>query len=187
VPGASAWSRHRRAIIAAAGSLTTAVALAKGDALMTPPIPRSLFAVCVLLAAVGCRANAVTVVQPWSMKLAGLAKMSTARGTLDQVMFWNNGSLRTRIDIPATGIRVSIRAKGNKYLEEWPKLRVDVDDRAVAILTVDSATPADYSVRVPSQSSGSAVLGIELINGAASPGDPLASRHVVVERVAFGP
>jgi hypothetical protein len=136
-----------------------------------------------ILLVVSCSRTAdtdVSMLAPGGMSPS--AKVQTSPdGT---VVFWGNGTLRSKLYLYKGPVTIAINARGNTVDGESPIVQVNLGEQLIGRLAVDSRTAKDYVVRTVMQETGTAALELSFVNHIAKP-NPLAGTILTITKVTI--
>ncbi len=147
---------------------------------ITAPVKRAAFLVCLgALACACCSGGGVVTLVPAAMQPSG----PHTRESGGAVAFWGNGRLQSELRVGSGAVTINITARGTNAGGEWPKVRVLLATRVIGILTIDSRTLADYTLKVDTTGPGASILEVQFVNYAGVSGRPLAGRNLLVQKI----
>jgi hypothetical protein len=131
----------------------------------------------------GCRPASVALVTllPAEMQRSG----PQTKEHDGAVALWGNGSLHADVQLEEGPINISIFARGTNFGGDWPKLHITLASCIVASVTIDSQVVTEYTVQVYVARSETSALDVALVNYARAPGQPLAGRNMLVQKITL--
>jgi len=102
------------------------------------------------------------------------------------VTFWaNNGALEGQVAVAKGSVTVWILAEGTLVDADYPVLDINLDNRAVGRIHIDSPSPREYTIATTLDHTGSVPLRIAVVNQVSKP--EFMRRNLTIRTVWVSP